>query len=718
MFDGPRPSQYIAKPDCDSANYTTTESGSVHYRDATLTQRTDNGIPRSGNVGGGGGGSGSSKPQQLSGFPSTNISGNHSYVSSGPQPYPTNNQHMPMVAAGPVRFPVPPPLPLQSGVAPAMGNTLYGPGAGQYSSGIDSSVYPENMSMAQQQQANSAQQHQNAYGNMSAGVPPAQQQQKLQEMQQVLPGQQTQQTQQQMAPPPMAYSMSAPRAGQEQVEQLGGQAYNFHSGMSDATSVYNVNAHKNNISGTPPGINNMSQILQSATPNPQYYGRPTSVGPEFAAQLNNSNYQQQQRYTTVGSVIGNPATAGGFNAPTYLSSPTMYNQQSRTQPPPPASMVGGPISYQQHHQQQQYPPYVPSMIGDDNSGGSRMNKAGKYALGALAAGAVAYGVHEFMDGGLSEDDKKPNRKRMEEKEKVRREQEARMRREDEERKRREDHEKWRRNEEEKRRQDLVFQSQQFPSQHQPQTFQSQQFHSQQYHNQPPESITSSSHSHMDDSIFHPPAPFGHAPYTYNQKDVRNPDPSRSSENSATPETYPELRQNPSDTKIKIGTVLSLKHILTGRFLHSDRSHSTQSGSNQQLVYANKWTTGEADWWQVVPANGDVPVPGSIVAYGTQIRLRHVDTGRHLHSHYGFVDPLTGQNEVTCFGDQTLSDENDHWVLERWGDGAYGSTVSPRIPCGMTLHSHDVLLHEDVQSVTCFGSGRDDNNKWRIVLESL
>ncbi|KAJ1935491.1 hypothetical protein GGF37_005977 [Kickxella alabastrina] len=437
----------------------------------------------------------------------------------------------------------------------------------------------------------------------------------------------------------------------------------------------------------------------------------------------------------------------------------MYNQQSRTQPPPPASyvpsMVGGPISYQQHQQQQQYPPYVPSMIGDDNSGGSRMNKAGKYALGALAAGAVAYGVHEFMDGGLSEDDKKPNRKRMEEKEKVRREQEARMRREDEERKRREDHEKWRRNEEEKRRQDLVFQSQQFPSQHQPQTFQSQQFHSQQYHNQPPgsaipkpvhtpygsvygsvynggdgmsrrrsESITSSSHSHMDDSIFHPPAPFGHAPYTYNQKDVRNPDPSRSSENSATPETYPELRQNPSDTKIKIGTVLSLKHILTGRFLHSDRSHSTQSGSNQQLVYANKWTTGEADWWQVVPANGDVPVPGSIVAYGTQIRLRHVDTGRHLHSHYGFVDPLTGQNEVTCFGDQTLSDENDHWVLERWGDGAYGSTVRStdtlvlrHYVSGMTLHSHDVLLHEDVQSVTCFGSGRDDNNKWRIVLES-
>ncbi|KAJ1890629.1 hypothetical protein LPJ66_007360 [Kickxella alabastrina] len=384
-----------------------------------------------------------------------------------------------------------------------------------------------------------------------------------------------------------------------------------------------------------------------------------------------------------------------------------------------------------------------------------MNKAGKYALGALAAGAVAYGVHELIDGGLSEDDKKPNRKRMEEKEKVRREQEARMRREDEERKRREDHEKWRRNEEEKRRQDLVFQSQQFPSQHQPQTFQSQQFHSQQYHSQPPgsaipkpmhtpygsvygsvynggdgtfrrrsESITSSSHSHMDDGIFHPPAPFGHAPYTYNQKDVRNPDPSRSSENSVTPETYPELRQNPSDTKIKIGTVLSLKHMLTGRFLHSDRSHSTQSGSNQQLVYANKWTTGEADWWQVVPANGDVPVPGSIVAYGTQIRLRHVDTGRHLHSHYGFVDPLTGQNEVTCFGDQTLSDENDHWVLERWGDGAYGSTVRStdtlvlrHYVSGMTLHSHDVLLREDVQSVTCFGSGRDDNNKWRIVLES-
>ncbi|KAJ1939539.1 hypothetical protein FBU59_004087 [Linderina macrospora] len=174
--------------------------------------------------------------------------------------------------------------------------------------------------------------------------------------------------------------------------------------------------------------------------------------------------------------------------------------------------------------------------------------------------------------------------------------------------------------------------------------------------------------------------------------------------------------------MKIGTVLALKHNMTGRFLHTDRQHNTQTGSSQQLVFGYRWNPDQNDWWQVLPANRDVPVPGQIVTYGTQIRLRHIETGRHLHSHYNYHCSKSGQNEVTAYGDSNLSDENDHWVIERWGDGGYGQTWSAgdvvvlrHYVSGMALHSHDLLYSEDVQSVTCFGPGGEENDKWRVHL---
>ncbi|PVZ99110.1 hypothetical protein BB558_004878 [Smittium angustum] len=207
-----------------------------------------------------------------------------------------------------------------------------------------------------------------------------------------------------------------------------------------------------------------------------------------------------------------------------------------------------------------------------------------------------------------------------------------------------------------------------------------------------------------------------------QKGKDDPDPKRSSENSPTPREYPLLRQGQYDTDIKFGTVIALKHNMTGRFLHSSRNKMTESGSDQELVYCHRWNIGENDWWQVLPANHDVPAPGSAVAYGTQIRLRHLSTKHHLHSHYRFHCPRSGQNEVTCFGDPSYSDENDHWIIERWGDGSYGRTwnandvvVLRHYVSGMTLHSHDILFSEDVQSVTCFGPGTEENDKWRVKL---
>ncbi|KAJ2486116.1 hypothetical protein IWW37_005725 [Coemansia sp. RSA 2050] len=399
--------------------------------------------------------------------------------------------------------------------------------------------------------------------------------------------------------------------------------------------------------------------------------------------------------------------ASPSNAP-----PSGYNAGPMA--PPPQTMYGsGPSAYASHTGGR-----MPPGSTYEESTGSRVNKAGKIALGALAAGAVAYGVHEYVEQREEDEEKRRlaiamARRQQEEAERVRRENEARRRREEEEEKRREEHERWRHEEDERHRQHAIY------GQHAPSAYAPSVYAPSVYGRQRADSASSHGSQGSNHGGFRPPAPFGRPPYSYNPADVRFVDPSRSSENSATPETYPELRQTPNDTVIKIGTVLALKHVATSRLLRSDRSHSTASSSNQQLVYASRHNPAEDDWWQVLPANQDVPVPGSIVSYGTQIRLRHINTGRHLHSHYGFTE---GMNEVTAYGDQTLSDENDHWVIERWGDGGYSNTwrsteavVLRHYVSGMALKSQKIMLREDVQSVTCHGRGDEDDDKWRVVL---
>lgn len=199
------------------------------------------------------------------------------------------------------------------------------------------------------------------------------------------------------------------------------------------------------------------------------------------------------------------------------------------------------------------------------------------------------------------------------------------------------------------------------------------------------------------------------------------DPNRNSQGSATPHAYPLLNQNPGDPIVKIGTKLALKHNMTGRFLRCDQSRMTQSGSNQLIAYANQWQVSGEDFWQVLPANRDVIPPGTPVSYGQMIRLRHVQTKRHLHSHRGFAAPINkGQQEVTVFGDEMTSDDNDHWIVDRFGSGCSGTPwnagdaiIFRHKATGLYLHSHDHCLANNMQEVTCFGDGHEENDKWRV-----
>ncbi|KAJ2849201.1 hypothetical protein IWW36_002800 [Coemansia brasiliensis] len=420
-------------------------------------------------------------------------------------------------------------------------------------------------------------------------------------------------------------------------------------------------------------------------------------------------HQQQPQAVNV-STVYSTASYSPTQGPSFSNNVNMNNNSG----PTPGNVayapsIGGPTVYGR-------PQYAQSAYGSSipEPATSRMGTAGAIATGAIAAGALAYGVHKYREGASEEEKKEQQRKQWMEAERVRRESDARRQREEEEQKRRNEYERWRREENDRYMQQITAPKQQYSN---PPSVVS--YHTGRYRS---ESRASSHSSHHNDR-FHPPDPFGRAPYTFDPRDIRHPDPTRSSENSKTAQTYPELWQKPSDTTIKIGSMLALKHLGSGRHLRTDRSHSTQSGSNQQLVYAHGWATDELDRWQVLPANTETPAPGSIISYGTQVRLRHYETGRHLHSHYGFFEPVSGQNEVTAFGDQTQSDENDHWVIERWGDGGYGQTWKATDPIvlrhyvsGMTLCSHNIHMSDDIQAVLCSGPGHGESDKWRVVLD--
>ena len=103
------------------------------------------------------------------------------------------------------------------------------------------------------------------------------------------------------------------------------------------------------------------------------------------------------------------------------------------------------------------------------------------------------------------------------------------------------------------------------------------------------------------------------------------------------------------------------------------SHAIQwaTGSGQQSVTAhggaadidNMWLVKEAD-----PSKTKVAcITGTPIKCGDVVRLQHVTTSSNLHSHL-FRSPLSGQQEVSCFGtsDQKMGlsdgDTGDNWIV--------------------------------------------------------
>ncbi|CAB3407170.1 unnamed protein product [Caenorhabditis bovis] len=117
----------------------------------------------------------------------------------------------------------------------------------------------------------------------------------------------------------------------------------------------------------------------------------------------------------------------------------------------------------------------------------------------------------------------------------------------------------------------------------------------------------------------------------------------------------------SDDSITCYSVLKLLNARDGSRLHS---HDVKygSGSGQQSVTAVKNSDDINSHWQIFPGLQKTCNRGDPIKCGETIRLKHLTTGRFLHSH-DFSAPLSkSHQEISAFGSEEESDSGDEWLL--------------------------------------------------------
>ena len=157
-----------------------------------------------------------------------------------------------------------------------------------------------------------------------------------------------------------------------------------------------------------------------------------------------------------------------------------------------------------------------------------------------------------------------------------------------------------------------------------------------------------------------------------------------------------------EMQVVYGGVLVLKNTRSHRLLSGTNfRYFHQYGSGQNQVVTADQEDGYTHW-RVMPRSGqrwelvkDVPV-----ANGDVIRLLNMRTTLNLHSHKGPKSPLSGNNEVSNFGEEYGSmDPNDNWILDTGSAGTWHMGTAVKI-----LHApHQAeLLSDSSQGNSTFG----------------
>ena len=143
-------------------------------------------------------------------------------------------------------------------------------------------------------------------------------------------------------------------------------------------------------------------------------------------------------------------------------------------------------------------------------------------------------------------------------------------------------------------------------------------------------------------------------------------------------------------------------------------------------------------WRIVNATGESEadldwskVPITYLTPGTRIKLRHISTDKHLHSHdvRPPISDVDFQNEVSAYGMKNFAgDANDDWILEIDHGDKKDPESGKRLRTlrtvfklkhaltGCYLFSHKVKLPDwgfEQQEVTCNKNAVKDNSLWYV-----
>ncbi|KXN91163.1 Dolichyl-phosphate-mannose--protein mannosyltransferase 1 [Leucoagaricus sp. SymC.cos] len=189
--------------------------------------------------------------------------------------------------------------------------------------------------------------------------------------------------------------------------------------------------------------------------------------------------------------------------------------------------------------------------------------------------------------------------------------------------------------------------------------------------------------------------------------------------------------------IALGSQVSIRHVNTqGGYLHS-HPHAYPGGSKQQQITLYPHRDMNNDW-RIMNATVDgypdfdyEVEPLHFVHPHMRIKLLHISTGKHLHSHdiRPPVSDVDFQNEVSGYGMPGFQgDANDDWIVEledgdKRDDESYKRLRTLRTKfrlrhmlTGCYLFSHKVKLPDwgyEQQEVTCNKNAVRENSLWYI-----
>ncbi|CAG8476303.1 17834_t:CDS:2 [Acaulospora morrowiae] len=161
--------------------------------------------------------------------------------------------------------------------------------------------------------------------------------------------------------------------------------------------------------------------------------------------------------------------------------------------------------------------------------------------------------------------------------------------------------------------------------------------------------------------------------------------------------------------IKYESTIALFHVPTRKYLSTKRVKYPNHKQNM-VVCTGKELDFEHDLWTICDMNVKSPLLTCNI-----IGFKHKETGEKLHSH--FIEhgktPKSNHQQVTLF---MRGNPDDHWIIRHHGSKVDldhlmdGDIINLFHKCtNLPLYSHDVLMDDGTQEVSCNGDGSEDNN---------